>query len=48
MSSCNIKDIVDIMKQYVEMGGLLGYDTKGNKDKIREILASIVVIQVDQ
>ncbi|CAH1431366.1 unnamed protein product [Lactuca virosa] len=44
--SANIEDISDIMKQYVEMGRLFGYDMEGNKDKVKQILASIGVIQV--
>lgn len=34
------------MNQYVEMGRLLGYDMEGNKDKVKQILGSIGVIQV--
>lgn len=30
------------------MGGLLGYDMNGNKEKVRRILVGISVIQVDQ
>lgn len=41
-----VEDISDIMKQYVEMGRLLGYDREGNKDKVKQILASIGLIQV--
>ncbi|CAH1453334.1 unnamed protein product [Lactuca virosa] len=40
----DIEDISDIVKQYFEMGKLLGYDMEGNKDKVKQILASIGVI----
>lgn len=30
----NVEDIVDIMNQYVKIGGLLGCDMDGNKEKI--------------
>ncbi|CAH1419764.1 unnamed protein product [Lactuca virosa] len=43
-----VDDIEGIMKQYFEMGGLLGYDMENSKNKVRQILSNIGVIQVDQ
>lgn len=43
-----VDDIKDVLKQYFEMGGLLGYDMESNKEWVRKILSSIGVVQVDQ
>ncbi|CAH1435947.1 unnamed protein product [Lactuca virosa] len=43
-----VDDIGDVLKQYFEMGGLLGYDMESNKDRVKKILSSIGMVQVDQ
>ncbi|CAH1442237.1 unnamed protein product [Lactuca virosa] len=43
-----VEDIEDVLKQYFEMGDLLGYDMKSHKDKVSKILSSIGVVQVDR
>lgn len=44
----DVVDIFDVMSQYFELGTLLGYDMNGNKERVRQILSSVGVIQVDQ
>lgn len=37
-----------MIKQYIEIGGLLGYDIEGNKEKVRNLLTSIGMGYVHQ
>nr|KAJ0213406.1 hypothetical protein LSAT_V11C400215910 [Lactuca sativa] len=40
-----VVDIENVLKQYFEMGGLLGYDMETNKEQVKKILSSIGVVQ---
>ena len=42
-----ITGVEDILKQYVEMGELLGYDMESNQEKIQAMLASMGAVRVD-
>lgn len=33
--SANVNDIEDVMKQYIQMGGVLGYDMEGNMETVK-------------
>ncbi|CAI9288683.1 unnamed protein product [Lactuca saligna] len=39
-----VDDIKDVLNQYFEMDGLLGYDMETNKERVKKILSSIVVV----
>nr|KAJ0206827.1 hypothetical protein LSAT_V11C500283290 [Lactuca sativa] len=49
-----VEDIEDVLKQYFEMGDLLGYDMKSHKDKlgvcqvIPVLILRVVVLRVSQ
>ncbi|KAI3779422.1 hypothetical protein L2E82_09140 [Cichorium intybus] len=44
----HVTGLEDIMKQYLEMGMLLGYDMESNKEKVKVLLESLGAINVDQ